>query len=188
MLVVPDSREAREPRPADATDGLAPFDLAHRGEWWWRQTKWSKREWRLEQDGRFVGMLEGEATFSKTSRMRFAGTAFEMHRGWAGNADVRPPGSKEPLARYISRWLSGGRIEPAAGEPLELVQTGILWKRAYELRTMDGLLLVRFECHDHFLTLDVQIVPEDFARRRKELLPLLALAAAILFAPKRHWH
>jgi hypothetical protein len=32
----------------------------------------------------------------------------------------------------------------------------------------------------------VQIVPEDAARRRPDVLPLLALAAAIVFAPKRH--
>lgn len=188
MLVVEDSRAPRATRPDDAADGLAPFDPAHRGEWWWRQPKWSKREWRLEQDGRLVGVYEGEAIFSRTSRMRFAGSAFEMHRSWLGNADVRPLDVKEPLARFTSRWMGGGRVEPAAGEPLELVTTGMLWTRAHELRTTDELLLVRFESHDHFLTHDVQIVPEDSARKRQDLLPLLALAASIVFAPKRHSH
>jgi len=32
----------------------------------------------------------------------------------------------------------------------------------------------------------VQIVPEDYARRRQDLLPLLAIAAATVFTPKRH--
>jgi hypothetical protein len=186
MLVVPDSREARAPRTDGNADGLAPFDPAHRGEWWWRQPKWSKREWRLEQDGRLVAVLERERLFSTTSRMRFSDAAFEMHRNWLGNADLRQFGAKEPLARFVSRWLGGGRVEPADGEPLELVRSGILWNRAHELRTTDGLLLVRFESHDHFLTRDVQIVPEDSARRRQDLLPLLALTAAVIFAPKRH--
>lgn len=186
LMVVPDSRAEREARPAETVDGPAPFDPAHRGEWWWRQPKWNKREWRLEHDGRWVGAYQGEGLFSNTSRMQFAGAAFEMHRSWTGHVDLRPPGVKEPLARYTSRLLGGGRIEPAAGEPLDLVTTGRLWKRSYELRTADELLLVRFESHDHFLTHEVQIVPEDAARRRPDLLPLLALAAAIVFAPKRH--
>ena len=188
MLVVPDSREARAPRPDDSPDGLTPFDPAHRGEWWWRQPKWAKREWRFEQDGRLAGVIQGEAIFSRTSRMRFAGAAFEMHRGWTGNTDVRQLGAKEPLARFVSGWLGGGRIEPAVGEPLEFVRTGILRRSPHELRTTDRLLLVRFEFHNRFLTHEVQIVPEDSARRRPDLLPLLAIAAAILFAPMRHSH
>lgn len=186
MLVVPDSREAREPRPAETADGPAPFDPSHRGEWWWRQPKWTKRQWRLEQDGRLAGVYEGEGLLSNTSRMRFAGASFEMRRGWLGHVDVRPLGEKEPLARFVSNLFGGGRIEPAAGETLELVKSSILWKHAHELRTPDGLVLVRFESQDHFLIHEVQIVPEDAARRRPDLLPLLALAAAVVFAPKRH--
>jgi hypothetical protein len=186
MLVVRDSREAREPRPDGVADELAPFDPAHRGEWWWRQPTWRKRQWRLEQDGRLVGLYQGEGLFSTTSRMRFAGAEFEIQRGWTGNASVLPLGAKEPLARLVPRWMGAGRIELPAGEPLELVTSGILWNRVYELQTTDQLLLVRFESHDHFLTQEVQIVPEDYARRRQDLLPLLTLVAAMAFAPKRH--
>ena len=185
-VVVLDSLPARASRPGGTEEGPAPFDPAHRGEWWWRQPKWTKREWQLEQDGQLVGAYQGEGLFSNMSRMRFAGAAFEMHRSWRGHADVRPAGEKEPLAKFVPRLLGGGRIEPAAGEPLQWVRTGAFWKRSSELQTTEGILLVRFESHDSFLTHEVQIVPEDSARRRPDLLPLLALAAAIVFAPKRH--
>jgi hypothetical protein len=186
VLLVPDSRgDAAPPRDAEA---LATFDSANRGEWWWRQPKWSRREWGLEQDGRLVAVLRGERLFSNTSHVRFADAALAVRRGWTGNAEVRAEGAKEPLARFVSRWSGGGRIEPPAGaDPLELVPTGF-WKRAYELRTADRLVLVRFESHDRLLRHDVQVLPEDPARRRDDLRLLLALSAAMQFAPKRHSH
>jgi hypothetical protein len=184
-VVVADERGGRA-REAGTGD-LAPFDADERGEWWWRQPRWSKRAWKLDAGGRVVGALDGESFFSSTSRVRFAALAFEMHRGFTGNGELRAPGGPERLARFHASWRGGGRIDAPAGDRLELVPTGF-WQRSYELRTEDALVLVRLESHDSLTRHEVRLELEDAARRRDDLPALLALASAVVFAPKRHSH
>lgn len=171
-------------REGDA-DTLAPFDSRERGEWWWRQPRWSKRAWTLEAGGRTVAVLEGETLFSSTSRVRFADAAFEVRRSWTGNGELRPAGGGEPVARFVTRWTGDGRILSEGEAPLELVARGF-WHRTIELRTTDELPIVRFESHNGLARHELQVVLEDTARRRKDLPALLTLATTIVFTPKRH--
>ena len=169
---------------AQATGDLAAFDAGARGEWFWRQPSWSKRAWVLEVDGRAVAELAGESMFSSLSHVRFAHATYDVHRGWLGNAELRAAGSDEPIARFQLRWSGDGNITAANGDTLELVAKGF-WKRSSELRTADELPLLRFEVQDAFVRQEARIVFEDGARRRPDLAELLALASALLFAPKR---
>jgi hypothetical protein len=182
---VPDSRESSTPPRGDDADALAALDPRERGEWWWRQPKWSRREWRLEAGSRTVAFLKGESLFSSTAHVRFADAAFDVHRGWTGNFEVRPEGSPESLARFVSRWSGGGRLESAAGDPLEVVSKGFFTK-TIELRTPEEHVLMRYESHDSLTRHEVQVIAEDPARKRDDLRALIALSGAILFAPKRH--
>lgn len=184
-VVVNASRVSSTETADDAS--LAPFDAGDRGEWWWLQPKWARRAWRLEVGGRLVAELRGEAFFSRVTRLRFANAAYEAHRGLIGNVELRAEDSPEGLAKFVHRWTGGGRIETSAGARLEMVPTGF-WRRTYELRTEDELVLARFEQHDSFVRHEVRIALEDAARRRDDLPMLLALASAIVFAPKRHSH
>ena len=194
ILFVPDAREASAPRrggdadpraPQGEEDTLAPFDADNRDEWWWRQPKWSRQEWRLETGGRTVAFMKGESLFSSTAHVRFADTVFDLHRGWTGNYELRREGSPEALARFVPRWSGGGRLEMPAGDRLEVVSKGF-WKSTLEVRTDEEHTLVRFESHDSLTRHEVQVLPEDPARERDDLPVVLALAAAVLFAPKRH--
>lgn len=179
---------ARRPRAAVRLEALgaelAPFDPAARVEFWWRQPKRFRQEWRLEADGRAVAALLGEPFFSRVSRARFTDASYEMHRGWTLNIELRAAGSPERLGRLLSRW-SRDRIEAPAGDTLHLVRMGF-WGRTHELRDADDHVLVRFESHDGFARQEVRVQLEDPARRREDLRALLALVAAHLFAPKRH--
>jgi hypothetical protein len=186
-VVVSEERGGTAAARDGAGEALAAFDAGERGEWWWRQPKWSKRAWKLEAGGRVVAELEGESLFSSTSRVRFDGLSFEVHRGWTGNAELRGGAEGDRLARFVSRWTGGGRVEPPAGDRLELVPTGF-WQRSHELRTEDALVLARLESHDGLTRHEVRIELEDGARRRDDLRALIALASAIVFAPKRHSH
>lgn len=168
---------------SDAAD-LAPFDATAGGEWWWRQPKWTKRAWVLEVDGRATAELAGESMFSSLSRVRWAHAAFEVHRGWTGNAELRDAAG-EARARYRSRWTGDGHIEASNGDTLELVATGF-WKRRYVLRTADELPLATFELQEGFARQEAHLVLEEGARRRPDLAEVLALASALVFAPKRH--
>jgi hypothetical protein len=123
--------------------------------------------------------------FSSTAHARFADRAFDVHRGWTGNYEVREAGSPQALARFISRWSGGGRLETPAGEGLEVVSRGF-WKATLELRTAEEHVLARFESHDSLFRHELQVLPEDQARKREDLPVLVALVAAIVFAPKRH--
>lgn len=163
---------------------LAPFDAEARGEWWWRQPKWSKRAWTLEVDGRPIAELAGESMFSSLSRVRWAHAAFEVHRGWTGNAELRDA-TGEARARYRARWTGDGSIDAPNGDALELVATGF-WKRRYVLRTADELPLATFELQESFARQEARLVLEDGVRRRPDLAAVLALASALVFAPKRH--
>ena len=174
---------APEKRAPDA-GGLVAFDATARGEWCWRQPKWSKRAWTLEVDGAAVAELAGESVFSSLSRVRYAHAEYEVHRGWTGNAELRDTAG-EPRARYRSRWSGDGRIETGDGATLELVAAGF-WKRRYELRSSDELPLARFELEDQFVRQEARVVIEDGLRRRPDAAEVLALASAIVFAPKRH--
>lgn len=186
-VVVSEARGGTAAAPVDTGEALAAFDAGERGEWWWRQPKWSKRAWKLEAGGRVVAELEGESLFSSTSRVRFDGLSFEVRRGWTGNGELREDADGVPLARFVSRWTGGGRIESPAGDRLEFVPRGF-WQRTYELRTEDELVLARLESHDGLARHEVRIELEDAARRRDDLRALLALASAMVFAPKRHSH
>lgn len=185
LLVVPGSRSEAADRRGDPGGELAPFDAGARADFWWRQPRRFRQEWRLEADGREVAAMKGEPLFSRTSRVRFSDAAYEMRRGWSGNVEVRAEGAGEPLARYVSRWSGGGRVETPAGDVLAFVPVGF-WHRTHELRTEDGHVLVRLESHDGFSRHEVQVLFEDPVRRRDDLRPLLALMAAVVFAPKRH--
>jgi len=175
------------PTAGDAAGGLARFDALERGEWWWRQPRWSKRAWTLEAGGRAVAELARESIFSRTSRIRFDGLDLEVHPSFTGNAELRAPGGDAPLARFRSRWTGDGWIEAPAGDRLELAGKG-LWRRTHELRTEDQLVLARFERHHRFARLEMRVEFEDAARRRSDLRELIALSSALLFAPKRHSH
>jgi hypothetical protein len=185
ILVVPGPHGDGAPRTDGGADEPAPFAADDRGEWWWRQPRWSKREWTFDQGGRVAAVLEGESLFSSTSHVRVAGAAWEVHRGWTGNSELRLAGTKEPLARFVSRWNGNGRVETAAGERLELVPHGF-FRKSWELRDADEHVLVRFESHDGLTRHELQVQAEDPARRRADLPELLALVAAVVFAPKRH--
>lgn len=187
VLLVPGARTEPTPLAGGGGDALAPFDPAERGEWWWRQPRWSKRAWTLEAGGRTVGLARAEGFFSGTTRVRFAGGVFEVRRGWTGNFEARAEGGQDALARHVGRWSGGGRIELPGGDDLEMVTTGF-FGGAREIRTADRLVLLRFESHEGFLRHHVRIVPADAARARRDLELLLALASAVVFAPKRHHH
>lgn len=185
LLVVPGA--GAEPRRDDAQDALAPFDADERGEWWWRQPKWTRRAWTLGAGGRAVASLAGESLFSNTSRVRFSEAAYEVHRGWLGTCELRDEGSPEARLRFVLRWSGGGRFEAPGSEAVQLVATGF-WKRTLELRTADEHVLARLESHDAFTRHEVRVHLEDAARRRADLTLLLALSAAIALARKRHSH
>ena len=60
------------------------------------------------------------------------------------------------------------------------------WKRRYVLRTADELPLATFELQESFARQEARLVLEDGVRRRPDLAAVLALASALVFAPKRH--
>lgn len=183
-LLVPESRERQAARYDEPGEALAPFDAAARADFWWRQPRRFRQEWVLEADGRAVAAMKGEPLFSQKSSVRFAGAAYEMRRGWAGGAEVRAAGGAEPLAKLAARWWTCP-VTTRSGETLRFVPVGFL-RRAHELRTEEGHVLVRLESHEGFTRHEVHVLLEDTARGRDDLQPLLGLLAAIVFAPKRH--
>lgn len=185
LLFVPPTGAGPGSRPGEAEEELARFDPGVREDWWWRQPKWSRREWRLEVGTRLAALMKGEGVFSRTSRVRFAGAEFELRRTWRGHIQVRTGGAAEPVTRLVSSWRGGGHVVTPAGDRLHMVPIGF-WRRAFELRTEDDLMLVRFESHEGIARHEVQVLLEDPARRRDDLRLLLALAAAVVFEPRRH--
>lgn len=185
LLMLAGSLARRAPEPVAGAESLEPFDAFARVDLWWRQPKWSRREWRLEADGRIVAAMRGEPVFGDTSHVRFADAAFDLRRGWTGNIEARAAGSPERIARYASRWTGAGRVELPGEETLEFVPIGFL-HRAHELRTRDGHVLVRLESHASIARHEVQVLLEDPARGRGDLKLLLALVMADVYAPKRH--
>jgi len=184
VVVVPGARRAAAARLDALAGELAPFDPEVRAELWWRQPRRFRQEWRLEADGRAVAVMQGEPLFSRVSRVRFAGAAYAAKRGWTGSVELRAGDAMEPIARLAARW-SASPVEAPAGDTLRLVRVGF-WGRVHELRTADDHVLVRLESHEGLTRHEVQVLLEDPARRRPDLPALLALAAAVVFAPKRH--
>jgi hypothetical protein len=175
------------PRPREAEDALATFDAGERGEWWWRQPRRWRPEWRLEAGGRLVATFSRGAVFARTTHVQFEGESFEVVRGLTGRRELRREGGVEALARYVPGWLVGGRIELAGGDALVLKPSGF-WMTAHEIRTPDGLGLLRFESREGFLRREVRLRIEDAARRRPDLAQLLALGGALVLSPPKQQH
>jgi hypothetical protein len=184
-MVAPAARPNRAPASGEP-GALARFDPADRSEWWWRQPKWHRRTWRLETGAGTTAEIRGESFFTSKSLVRFAGADYVAHRSLFGHFTLKRAGDDEPVAAFASNWMYGGKIS-GTGDELEVAAKGFV-RRAYELRTPDGFVIARFEMHCGLARTEVRVVLDDTARRRSDLAPLLALMAAVVFAPKRHGH
>jgi len=171
--------------PGAGEPELEAFDPDDRESWRWIQPRRARWHWRLLQGARTVATLDRRGGFGTGSVARFRNATWRFRRQLPLDLLVVPEGSEQPIARFRSGWLAGGRM-------LDGADAGLLWRPTnfwctrWALMTPDRLPLLRFHERQGFFKVEASLEPEDAARRNPSLALWTALGWHLLVHRRRH--
>jgi hypothetical protein len=149
---------------------LTPLDNAVLGELSWVQPAVLRREWQLVSERGEHLLIRGRGLTGRHCTVETPAATWALARGWIGDVELSEPEGRT-LARIQHRWFQGARLEPAAGPSL-------VWRwRWLGDRTLgdeEDHELLRLTWRPAFMRWQATVALSDAARRRDDLLELLA--------------
>jgi len=155
------------------------------GELRWLQPAAFRREWQLVSDRGEHLLVRGHGLTGRRATVETPNATWELVRSWAGQVSLAATEGR-PLARVVTGWLGGSRIEPAAGPAL-------VWRRHWRghrtLADEEGHELLGLRPLWAFLRWQCVVTLTDAGRQREDLVPLLAATFFDwLSQPRGHAH
>ena len=145
-------------------------DAVH-GELRWIQPRVFGREWQLVTDRGEHLLVRGRGWTRRHAVVETPEATWSLARSWLGDIALADPEGR-PLMRMTRTWWGGRSLEPAAGPALRWRWH---WRGLRTLESEEGHELLRLRPRWSLLRREATIVLADAARRRDDLLALLAV-------------
>ena len=167
------------------THTLVPLGNAVHGQLSWEQPRALRREWRLVSERGEHLLLHGHRITRRKLQAETPGATWRLERSWLGEVTLADPEGRE-LACVPRGWGWRRRLELPSGPTL-------FWRRHWgwnrTLEDVEGHELLRLRRRFAFFRFQADVTVADAARRRDDLLELLAVTFfAWLSEPRGHGH
>jgi hypothetical protein len=176
---------AREVEAHGEVHALLPLGAAVNGALYWEQPRVFQRDWRLVSERGEHLLIHGHGISRRKLQAETPESTWNLTRSWTGEVTLADTEGRE-LASVPHGWLGRWRLELPSGPTLALRRH---WRGDHTLEDSEGHELLRLKRRFAFFRFQADVAVADGARRRDDLLVLLAVMFfARLSEPRGHGH
>jgi hypothetical protein len=178
-------RDTREVEAHGEVHTLVPLGDAVHGTLSWQQPRVFRREWRLVSERGEHLLVHGRRISRRKLVAETPAASWTLTRSWGGNVTLADAEGRE-LVSVPRAWLWRWRVELPSGPTLAWRRH---WGWDHTLEDVEGRELLRLRYRFAFFRHQADVTLSDGARKRNDLLELLAVTFfAWLSQPRDHGH